>query len=349
MATVVKKPNSQYWHAVFRDRTGKQLVKSTHETRKSIAEKIADTYERVARRKTTWRKLWDTLKELHVLVSGEELNSATVKEFCDRWLKNKKGRRVKPATQTAYETVIEQFLAFLGEKRSQSPLIDITKRDLDAFRNSLTEAGLAPASVNLKVKILRMVFSEARRDGYIPEDPAENLDTVKDQSERARRPFKLKEIQRVLEKADPEWQSLTKLGLYTAQRLGDLALLTWQNVDLTHDRLFLSARKTGQRITLPIVGPLKEHLLSLPSIDNPNTPLHPRAYATVKSQGGRVVSLSNQFVDLLVQAGLRAPISREATGFGRSRPRSSSELSFHSLRHTAVSLLKKQKGPFTKI
>ena len=346
MASIVQKPNSQYWHAVFRDRTGKQLVKSTHETRKSVAQKIADTYERTARRKTSWRKLWDTLKELHVLVSGEELNSATVKEFCDQWLKNKKGKRVKPATLTAYETVVEQFLAFLGEKRAQGALIDITKRDLDAFRNSLVvEAGLAPASVNLKVKILRMLFAEARRNGYIPEDPAENFETVKDESVRARRPFTLKEIQRVLAVANLEWQSLIKLGLYTGQRLGDLALLTWQNVDLAHDRLFLLARKTGQQIKLPIVGPLKEHLLSLPSSDNPKTPLHPRAYEVLKSQHGRAVSLSNEFVKLLVEAGLRPPMSRQATGLGRSRPRRQSELSFHSLRHSAVSHFKNSGVP----
>jgi integrase len=345
MASVVQKPTSQYWHAVFRDRTGKQVVKSTHETRKSIAQKIADKYEIVAKRKTSRRHLWETLNELQALITGTETNSATVEEFCRQWLKNKKGKRVAPATYTTYETVVDQFLAFLGTKRAHGPLIDVAKRDLDAFRNQLTDDGLAPASVNTKVRILRMLFGDAGRDGFIPEDPAENLESVKDKSARARQPLTLAQIRQVLKHADPEWQSLIKLGLYTGQRLGDLALLRWENVDLVHDRLSLTARKTGADVKIPIVGPLKEHLLSLSSSDNPKKPLHPKAYELVKSQHGRVVSLSNQFVELLVQAGLRQEQSRQATGRGRGAPRSRSELSFHSLRHTAVSLLKNSGVP----
>jgi integrase len=41
-------------------------------------------------------------------------------------------------------------------------------------------------------------------------------------TEQDARPFTLREIQRVLAVADPEWQSLIKFGLYTGQRLGDL-------------------------------------------------------------------------------------------------------------------------------
>ena len=42
----------------------------------------------------------------------------------------------------------------------------------------------------------------------------------------------------------------------------------------------------------------------------------------------------------LVQAGLAKPRTHKATGKGRSASRTISELSFHSLRHTATSLLK---------
>jgi integrase len=52
--------------------------------------------------------------------------------------------------------------------------------------------------------------------------------------------------------------------------------------------------------------------------------------------------LSGAFGELLVATGLRAPL-REAAGgkgVGRSGRREGCELSFHSLRHTAVSLMK---------
>src|SRR6202008_2176041 len=50
--------------------------------------------------------------------------------------------------------------------------------------------------------------------------------------------------------------------------------------------------------------------------------------------------LSNEFVDLLASVGLRDPVPHAHTGKGSGGRRAARELSFHSLRHTAVSLLK---------
>jgi hypothetical protein len=49
---------------------------------------------------------------------------------------------------------------------------------------------------------------------------------------------------------------------------------------------------------------LREHLLGLPSGDNPRSPVHPRSFAMVASQYGRIGTLSNQFGELLVAAGV---------------------------------------------
>jgi len=54
----------------------------------------------------------------------------------------------------------------------------------------------------------------------------------------------------------------------------------------------------------------------------------------------RTASLSNQFRDILADAGLVEPRTHQATGKGRSRAREASEISFHSLRHSAVTMLK---------
>ena len=51
-------------------------------------------------------------------------------------------------------------------------------------------------------------------------------------------------------------------------------------------------------------------------------------------------SLSNQFREILVDAGLVEPRGHESTGKGRSQARKMSEISFHSLRHSAVTMLK---------
>ena len=112
------------------------------------------------------------------------------------------------------------------------------------------------------------------------------------------------ELRSVLSVADEEWRSMILIGLYTGARLSDVASLTWENVDLSAKELRFVARKTGKTIILPLDGPLAAHVEKLPAADSARAPLHPRAFSIVEKQG-KTGHLSNQFADLLAQAGLR--------------------------------------------
>ena len=91
---------------------------------------------------------------------------------------------------------------------------------------------------------------------------------------------------------EKEWQSLIKFGLYTGQRLGDLACLTWAQIDLDRDEIRLTTRKTDKSLLIPIALPLREHLLTLSTGDNPKAPVHPSAFEILHAQKGRVGTLS---------------------------------------------------------
>jgi integrase len=64
-----------------------------------------------------------------------------------------------------------------------------------------------------------------------------------------------RELQVVLAIADPEWKSLIRFGLYIDQRLGDLSLLTWENVDLERNEIRVVTKKTDKRLTVPMAAP----------------------------------------------------------------------------------------------
>jgi len=83
---------------------------------------------------------------------------------------------------------------------------------------------------------------------------------------------------------------------------------------------------------------LQHYLETLPPSDRGDTPLHPRA-AGILEKHGRSAALSNQFSDLLADAGLRRRKNHESTGKGRNVAREGSALSFHSLRRTATTLM----------
>jgi integrase len=157
------------------------------------------------------------------------------------------------------------------------------------------------------------------------------------------------ELQAILAVADPEWRSLLLFGLYLGQRLGDLVTLGWNNIDLERGEVRLVTSKTFRTMIIPMAPPLRAHIESLPVSDDPQGPLHPRAFALLERTGNTSI-LSGAFSDLLVQAGLRArPARRDhrRRGIGHSGRRRINELTFHSLRRTATTLLHEAGVPPT--
>jgi integrase len=169
----------------------------------------------------------------------------------------------------------------------------------------------------------------------LSDNPAEHVEAIKkEKGGTTRRDFAVPEIEALLAVCDPEWKSMILFGLYTGQRLGDLARLQWSNVDLVKSELRITTAKTGRPIVLPLAGPLRTHIETLPTPDSLQSPLHPKAAAV-----SNISTLSSQFADLLVKAGLRKKREHVRTDRDGDR-RELGELTFHSLRHSTVSMLK---------
>jgi integrase len=266
--------------------------------------------------------------------------------FSSSWLATKK-LEVSPSTMDFYTNFVEKFCVFLGEAADNGDMGEITREQILAFRNHEMETlGLAPRTINHDLKGVRMVFKAAKRDGLIPENPANEVKTVSTRGEnKTRRPFSIDEIRAVLSVSDPEWKSMILFGLYTGARLANVATLTWQNIDLAAGEIRYIARKGQKSMILPLAGALAAHVETLPTSDIPDAPLHPRAYDIVVTQS-KSGHLSNQFASLLAQAGLREkPVHRKTHGKGRGYGSGQSALSFHCLRHTAVTMLKEAGIP----
>ena len=279
MASLRRKLASKFWWACFSLPNGSRVQRSTKEIDRRKAQRIADTYEEATRNRRTARQVREVIADMHERITGEKLPSITLAVFIESWLA---GKRVTtaPATLAFYTTAVSKFLAFLGDEKDRE-ISEITREHITRFRNEEAKT-LAPKTVNHDLKCLKGVFKAARRDGVLVEDPAEFVEIVRQVGESNRRPFTIPELQAVLGVADEEWRSLVLMGLYTGQRLGDLARVTWAQVDLVRDeiRLGLSA-KTDRRIILPLAVPLRRHLESLPAGDDPHAPLHPRAFEIV--------------------------------------------------------------------
>jgi integrase len=337
MASLRRLPDCKKWIACFTDATGRRRQRSTGVSKRKEAMIIAWKFEEVAQKLKTEAQIRRVMSDLFASIHGEPLPSDTIAKFLRGWITLKDAENAE-RTVERYASVAEDFLTYLGD-RSKLDLNYLTTKDILSFRDKLLKR-VAPSTVNQHVKILRIALNQAKRQGLIQINPAAQVTRVKlagDEIER--RAFTLPELKQILRVATDEWKGMIAFGLYTGQRLGDIARLTWNNIDVERQEIRFAAVKTKRRTVLPIAAPLFDYLTSLPAADDAAQPLFPKLAARLRSSN-RAGTLSNQFHDILVAAGLAASRSHRGTGKGRAARRKASSISYHSLRHTATSLLK---------
>ena len=334
MASLRKFPRSPFWYACFSLPDGRRIQRSTKEKKRKDAQDKADTWEQLSKERAKARQSHKVIAEVYRAAHKTDLPDATAASFMRGWLARRKGE-LAPATYTAYKGRTEHFLAWLGDK-AELALGEVETRHIALYRDAVALKA-SPATANHAVKILRCIFEDARRDAFIAENPAKDCGLLKKEATASRRPFTIDELKTVLAVADDEWRSMIVCALYTGQRLADIARLSWANIDLLAQEVHMRTGKTGRNVRIPMCKPLLEHIEALPTSDDPKAPLHPRAAAMVSAN---LTTLSRQFGDLLASAGVIPPRNHNAAKEGRAARRAVSELSFHSIRHTATSMMK---------
>ena len=317
---------------------GTRTQRSTKTTDRKKAQKIADKFEQAARNKMTARQVQRVISELYRDITGDALHFPTVREHFQSWLKRKKPE-IAPTSYASYSRKAQDFLGWLGEHADRQ-ITFITRDDIVAFRDAEL-VRISPQTVNDGIKWLRMVFKTARDDGKLQDNPVDGVRPARANAPGMRRAFTLPELRRIIEHADDEWRSLIYFGLYTGQRLGDLARLTWQNVDLERDEIRFITRKTRRQMIIPIAAPLRANIERLPAGEDPRQPLHPRAFASVESPA-RYQRCRANFTSFSLMLGLlrRRFIASRTARQGVPAAADFLRFSFHALRHTATSLMK---------
>ncbi len=345
MASLRKKPNSRFWIACFTDGDGIQRQRSTQATDRTTALGMAQKFEAAYTMKLTEAQARKVVSDIYEQIHGDQLYHATTRKFFTDWLANKKSE-TSPGTHKRYQNAVDKLLTFMGE-RADRDIAYVHKRDLTALRDK-TAAELSASTANTDLKILRVAFHQAVIDGLRLDNPGAAVRTLEERKSSdapERRPFTEKELKALFAVADGEWSGLILGGLYTGQRLGDLASLTGRRIDLQEELLTFRSQKTGRDMVIPIAAPFLAYLKKNISSDL-DAPVFPKAHEERKEADGESRRLSAQFHALLVKARLvDARPKDKNSGRGHSVKRTISELTFHSLRHNTTSWLKKAGVP----
>lgn len=374
MASIYKQPRSPYWWASFRVRTstgwkqiristkithtppaltkevrqladqiGKKLSYPTKEQAMQKAQHLAEALEATARSDMTAYQLRKSINNIVSDLGSESINVPTVEEWLNDHLIRVSRNGLKPASILNYKQAFDKFKAVLGS-RVNLPLDRITPLMLEEYRDYLT-ARIAGSTAAMAIRLTASAFQVAVDYKIIETNPFTALKRPrKERTVARRRKFEQHELSLVLSKASPEWQSMVKICLYTGgQRLGDVAVLRWDQVDQTQGVIRIETQKTGKLLIIPIIPALQEHLNHWRKIST-GIYVHSEC-ASIFAKAG-TSRLSAQFGRILYQCGL---IDKDPLAAGKQYKKMASNatanhrhinaLSFHSLRYTATTLL----------
>ena len=335
MASLHRQNGRPYWYCAYTDQKGERHFKSTKSSDKKEAKRVCDAFQRAVDltkagtlTEDRARKVIENAVSEILEASGLAMQRFSIEDYLTSWLKEKE-IETEATTSSLYARLVRQFIAFLGSRAKQN-LTALRSDDVQAFRDHLLSTKRSASTVNMHLSILRIALDKAIKRNLIDRNPAKHVETVSRADRLRRRAFTLDELKKIIDIANDDWRTMIYVGLYTGLRLGDIATLTWASVDLQRKEITVHTRKTRRTVILPIAKPLLSQLESLPVGDDPKAPLFADACDVPTHY------LSNQFRSIMASAGL-VPSQKETLG---KKTRHQSDITFHSLRHTATSLLK---------
>ena len=333
--TVVKdaRNRSPYWYACVTDASGRRLKKSTRETSKSraleVARTLQDAWDAAKKRTLTEIRTRELLSEVLQRVSGEGLRVFTVRQWFEHVAKQKRKSKSE-RTALRYEQMHKEFLAFLGS-RADLNIAAITSKDVLDFRDQREARGLAPATVNLDIKVLSAAFNAALRQGHVSVNPCAAIEPIKDKAQH-KKVFTPEQVSALISASEGDWQGVILVGFYCGTRLNDACNLRWREIDLVSPikTITYEPRKTGGQVTVVVHPVLEDYLLSLPATDNDDEFVFPSL-----AQRKNVSPLSKAFRKIMERARIAQSLIRKPNESGRSVY----SHSFHSLRHSFSTIL----------
>lgn len=328
----LKKRRSTWYAAWYSN--GKYIVKSTGIQVKGRKEKIlalqtATAMEAAAKGEVQLTKALDAVRSTAVSM-GIAKSIPTVQDYF---------RSYKPtggeSNQANCRRSMEKFLSFLGA--NQITRIDRINADIceDFCRERLKEVSFG--TVKHDVAHLKTVFKSAMRNAHIDRNPfcdfsLSSLATASQRKKLKRLPFTIEEMNTIITDFPSPWKELALTSLLTGgQRLGDVCCLAWNNVDFKANFICFHTSKTGKEISVPMHPQLRA--IFLQRIDNNSEYVFPEAaHKYIHWKGG----MSVEFTTLLKAFKI---VETNTTPTSSSRHQLSQK-SFHSIRHTVVTLLR---------
>lgn len=183
-----------------------------------------------------------------------------------------KGRAT--ATILAYTKDVEQLLDFVADK-GKTKLEEITTQDINDFKKELSEEDYTAKSISRKVNSIKSFFRFLNSLDKLDQNPASDVSHPKYELKPPRILSKLE--YRALRDAcrdDKRLSAIIELLLQTGIRIGELASLKLDDIDLENNKIIIQPYESHEGRTVPLNEPakeaLQEYLEVRPKSDDPH-------------------------------------------------------------------------------
>ena len=244
--------------------------------------------------------------------------------------------RLTPGSRQAKYRIWLSFATWLHETHPEAKEPRLVTHSMAEEYLAFYQRGHAPSTCTLRICFLREMFRVILASGG--DDVRNPWDGVQPKSGPVcpRRELTLDEVRRLLAVADGfgrEWRMLFSLAIYTGMRLGDCCRLGWESVDLASSVIQIVPHKTRRYFTgRPVVIPLHPELAALLGRTRPDLRSGFVMDSIAHDFASRRWMVSRTLKRIFEVANIRTSILLEG------RERMTPLATFHSLRHTFVSI-----------
>lgn len=333
-----KEPNGIY--TIRATINGKRFAKSTRTRDRAEAEKIMAQFLKPFVKDDEVR----TYENLQAFVESskqrqereeDEKPQLTLADAWEAYVASPKRRDLAKATLEAKEQVWRKYVEWLGINYPQiSEVRHVSVEMVEAYLAHL-RIDHSASTYNNRLCVLREMHRVLMQKARAKENPWEGMKQREDDSCR-RRELTVEELQRLIyraRRAGEEWERLFCIGVYTGLRLGDCTQLEWKCVDIVRSIIQVVPHKTkkfskGRPVTIPIHPALMENLCQTKVSDRLGYVV-PQIASWYRVDRPKVSYHINR---IFHAAGIVTSVKVEG------RKWKVPEATFHSLRHTFVSL-----------
>jgi len=171
----------------------------------------------------------------------------TLEEIRDQYLRYSKTVKSEKTCQRDKGIVTQHLIPHFGK----TALHQITVEQVEDYRSKRVVSGIAPATINKEVQLLKNIVKKAVEWGKMRTNRITRVKPLKTPPGRVRY-LELEQIPRLM-KACPAWlRPIVLIDMHTGMRRSEIVNLQRSNIDLQNRLIILEKTKNNERKTLPM-------------------------------------------------------------------------------------------------